>query len=410
MSFSKLLLLLLLPLTLPGQNFHTYVGDIGPDFALIAWGTTAGTNTIGRTSKPYGKAIVRLEGTTELTVTDRNWAVVRNLTPDKEYRYELLINGKKVGDGQIKTWPVKSEKLCFFVIGDYGSGDSHQAAIAAAMRKQFDQQWGTDCPVRFVITVGDNVYGRVGFTFRYSGTGNRDADWDSKFFVPYAPILSRIPFYASPGNHDGNETESRGDLEVYLDNFFFPGQQPARYYRFSYGGFADFFSLDSTTNSESGPPKPIYSENSDQHNWLKKNLAESKVMWKIPYFHHPPFNAGPRHPSAARDLAHFLEAFKSSDVRVVFTGHEHNFQFSKANRQTGNIRYIVSGAGGELRTGSVLSAMEAAQIEGWAPQLHFLAVTIEGKEMRITPISSEPIRVVDQNGKEIQMPIKISAP
>ena len=51
--------------------------------------------------------------------------------------------------------------------------------------------------------------------------------------------------------------------------------------------------------------------------------------WKIPYFHHPPFNAGPRHPAAADEVPHFIESFKREGVKVVFSGHEHNFQFSR---------------------------------------------------------------------------------
>ncbi len=35
-------------------------------------------------------------------------------------------------------------------------------------------------------------------------------------------------------------------MTAYLDNFFFPAPHPARYYRFSFGGLADFFALDST--------------------------------------------------------------------------------------------------------------------------------------------------------------------
>jgi tartrate-resistant acid phosphatase type 5 len=191
-------------------------------------------------------------------------------------------------------------------------------------------------------------------------------------------VLARVPFFGSLGNHDGNETESRGDLAAYLDNLFFPSPEPARYYRFSYGGIADFFALDSTTNAETGSPRPAFEKNGDQHKWLEKNLSESRVRWKIPYMHHPPYNAGPRHPASRNDLAHFMELFRKAGVRVVFNGHEHNFQYSVADRETGGIRYVVSGAGGELRDGDVRGEMPRAHIEGWAAQHHFLTVEIDG--------------------------------
>lgn len=390
------------------QKFYTYVGDIGPRHVLIAWGHARGDNTIGRSSRSHGAATIRI-GSQQLAVSDRNYVVVNDLTPDTEYDYEVTLRGNKIGQAKIRTWPEKSEKLRFFVIGDYGSGDELQERVATVMWDEFQRNWG-DNPVRFVLTTGDNIYGQLGFTLRFRDSGDKDNDWEDKFFGPYEPVIARIPFYPSLGNHDGNETEARADLAQYLDNFFFPGGNSARYYRFSYGGLADFFALDTSQGSEEGPPKPLFVPNSDQHKWLTKNLSESQVPWKIPYFHHPPFNAGPRHPAMARDLAHFMDAFKKNGVKVVFTGHEHNFQFSQKSAQTGDIRYIVSGAGGELRDSSVHASMAQAQIEGWAAQLHFLLVEIEGKEMRIFPKSFSEVNVTDRSGRRIAMPLKVTIP
>jgi hypothetical protein len=111
-----------------------------------------------------------------------------------------------------------------------------------------------------------------------------------------------------------------------------------------------------------------------------------------------------------RELAHFVELFRKHGVRVVFNGHEHNFQYSHRNGKTGDIRYVISGAGGELRQGDVRSSMDAAQIEGWAAQNHFTLVEIEGRQMRITPISFEEMRVVDKNGRPLKMPLVVTLP
>lgn len=400
--------LIVLPLCASAQKFYTYVGDIGPDQVLIAWGNATNGNTIGRSSSSHGRALVRIAGQ-ELAVADRNYVIARNLQPDTEYTYQVELGGRKIGEAKIRTWPLKSERLRFFAIGDWGSGDKAQKLIADAMWADFQKQ-PPDNPVRFVITTGDNLYGTLGLTLRFRETGALDTDWEAKFFRPYERLIARIPFRPSLGNHDGNETESRGDLPAYLDNFFFPGNTPGRYYRFSFGGLADFFALDSTTNSEEGPPQPAYLEDGDQHKWLDKNLSESQVPWKIPYFHHPPFNSGPRHPAAAKELKPFVDLFKNHGVKVVFSGHEHNFQFSHKNAETGDIRYVVSGAGGELRTGDVRGAMQSSQIEGWVAKLHYLLVEIEGKEMRITPKSSGPLTIVDRMGKPIPMPLRVTIP
>jgi tartrate-resistant acid phosphatase type 5 len=407
MALGRVVFILLVALcSAHAQKFYTYIGDIGPNHVLIAWGTTAGENTIGRSSQSHGPAVVRIDGR-DLQVTDKNWLAIPNLKPDTDYPYEVLVKGRSIGKSQIRTWPEKSEKLRFFVIGDWGSGDAAQRSIAEAMEKEFQRHAG-DNPVRFIITTGDNLYGQLNFMLRFNNSGDKDTHWESRFFRPYERIIARIPFYPSLGNHDGNETENRADLAAYLDNFFFPAHIASRYYRFSYGGLADFFALDSSSNSESGPPRPAYTKDSDQFKWLQTNLAESRVPWKIPYFHHPVFNAGPRHPAVADEIPHILDVFKRRGVKIVFNGHEHNFQFSKKNGQTGNIRYVVSGAGGELRTGDVRGSMDSAQIEGWAAVLHFLSVEIEGREMRITPISSSAFDVVTHDGKKIEMPLRVT--
>jgi hypothetical protein len=166
------------PGTLPAQKFYTYVGSVGTDHVVIAWGTTAGDNTIGRSSKSHGTAEV-VVGPERLTVSDQNWVKVTGLAPDTKYPYEVQLKGRRIGEGEIRTWPVKADRMRFFVVGDFGSGDKHQYRIAAAMVKELQKHDG-DNPVRFVLTTGDNIYGRFGITLRFRDTGDDDDEWDSK--------------------------------------------------------------------------------------------------------------------------------------------------------------------------------------------------------------------------------------
>jgi hypothetical protein len=94
----------------------------------------------------------------------------------------------------------------------------------------------------------------------------------------------------------------------------------------------------------------------------------------------------------------------------VFNGHEHNFQMSENNDISEGIRFITSGAGGELRTGNVQGNMKRANIAAWAPQNHFLAVEIEGKTMRVWPLSFTPVTVKDSDGRLLPLPIVITLP
>ncbi len=97
-------------------------------------------------------------------------------------------------------------------------------------------------------------------------------------------------------------------------------------------------------------------------------------------------------------------------MKVVFNGHEHNFQVSEANDKTSGIHFIISGAGGELRTGDVRKKMKHSNILGWAQQNHFLVVEIDGKTMRVTPLSFEPMNVVSSDGSPVSLPITITQP
>jgi len=375
---------------------------------LIAWGTTAGAhgeNTIGRDSASLGRAHVRV-GTRTVDV-ERNWVEIHGLEPDTSYPYRIELNGKTAGQGTVRTYPLRATRLVFFVIGDYGSGGAPQRAIAGAMRREFDRRREANDPVRFILTVGDNIYADVNLGYLISGSGNQDKHWEAKFFQPYRELLRQIPFYPTLGNHDGNSSENRDDLAVYLDNFFFPENRPARWYTFSFGGLAQFFALDSTANTTAGHPSPAYAPYGDQSRWLAGELADSTAPWKIPYFHHPPFNAGPGHGASLAVLSHWVELFRKYGVRAVFTGHEHNFQVSESSDATGHIRYFVTGSGGQLRNGDVRPFMPKAHIEGWAPQYEFLVVEIEGGAMHVTPLSDSPVVVRDSAGKQIAMPVEI---
>jgi hypothetical protein len=390
--------------SLYGQSFYNYVGQIESGSVLLAWGVTAPQgNTIGRDSTPYGRAMVRIADR-NIPADGRNWVVVDGLTPDTVYPYEVDIDGQRRGGGQVRTWARQATHFCFFVIGDFGNGTPAQYRVADAMNREFDRRAQTSCPARFVLTVGDNIYSDARLGVLNARSGDLDAHWESKFFRPYARLLREIPFLPTLGNHDGNGSENRGDLFTYLDNFFFPDNKPARWYTFTYGGFAQFFALDTTINSEFGPPVPAWTPEGPQTKWLEETLRDSGTTWKIPYFHHPVYTAGPRHNPALEDLKYWVDLFRKAGVEVVFSGHEHNFQFSSA-AETGGILYVISGSGGELRLGDVRRKMAARHIAGWADKIEFLSVEVEGSEIRITPVSPESFVAVDRDKHPVRFPI-----
>ena len=70
-------------------------------------------------------------------------------------------------------------------------------------------------------------------------------------------------------------------------------------------------------------------------------------MWRIPFAHHPPFSAGPRHHNT-EEMARLIPLFKRAGVKAMLTGHEHNFQHSHVD----GIDYFVTGAAGKFRGGT----------------------------------------------------------
>jgi 3',5'-cyclic AMP phosphodiesterase CpdA len=104
------------------------------------------------------------------------------------------------------------------------------------------------------------------------------------------------------------------------------------------------------------------------------------ARWKLVFCHHPPFCAGPNHRNTDR-MEMLLPLFARAGVRVVFSGHEHNFQHSRHN----GIDYLVTGAGSKLDTRRPEHFAEAHTVT-WSNHAHFLLVRIEGKTMTVRVI------------------------
>lgn len=237
------------------------------------------------------------------------------------------------------TLPMKNGSVKFAVIGDTGTGDKHQVAVAkqlAATRAKF--------PFEFVIMVGDNIYG-----------GNSARDYDRKFAIPYKPLLdANIKFYAALGNHDDPS-------ERYYKPFNMSGE---RYYTFKPADGVRFFALDSNYMDEM------------QLKWLDEQLATSGSEWKIAFFHHPPYSSGETHGSNETLRTQLEPRFVKAGVNVVLTGHEHFYERIKPQK---GIAYFITGSSAKLREGNITQT--ALTAKGFDSGYTFMIVEIVGNDL-----------------------------
>ncbi len=390
--------ILLLAAADPAPPFRVYVADLDAASVTLAWGTASGVasnNTIGKGAAGSGPVLVKIDGRS-IASADA-WVKVEGLRPDTVYPYSIVRNGVDAARGAIRTWPAQSTELTFFVIGDFGNGKKHQHELGRRMEEERLKLEQSGVAVRFVVTTGDNIYGKL------SASGKDDRDWEKKFFEPYAATLAAIPFKAVLGNHDGDESENPADLAVCLDNFFMPG----RWYSFTYGSFAEFLALDSTRNRDASLGGAAFAPGGEQTKWLAETAAKPAPPWRMAVLHHPMFTAGPEHKPALGELRHWFEIFRKSDVRMVFSGHEHNLQFSERNEATGGMQFVVSGAGGQLRRGNIRRKMAKEHIRASSSSNHFLVVRIQGENAAIQPVGIEPVQLLDVDGKPVKQPVPV---
>lgn len=229
----------------------------------------------------------------------------------------LSQSGWQSGPTQTTAWAQTNaaNKVVFAAIGDSGTGNETQLAVARAMERQY-----ADSPFELVLMLGDNFYGGVDFV--------------KKFERPYEKLLGNgVKFYASLGNHDGG---GKPDQEQNYPKFNMGGQ---RYYTFTRGSLngqplAQFFALDSV---KLDAPQLV---------WLTQELGRSRAHWKIAFFHHPLYSSGKTHGPDLKLRAQLEPLFVKHGVQLVLNGHEHFYERLKPHQ---GVQYFISGAAGKIR-------------------------------------------------------------
>lgn len=145
---------------------------------------------------------------------------------------------------------------------------------------------------------------------------------DNNVFSGFSGLMSRIPMYWTPGNHD-----TRDDFAACREIFTLPGDE--RSYWFEYAD-AQIVSL----NAE-GLPGPA---------WLDGALAASAKPWKIVFFHEPARSPAAGHGEEETIRDQYVPIMEQHGVQLALAGHNH---FYWRSIPLNGVHHLITGRAGD---------------------------------------------------------------
>jgi len=264
---------------------------------------------------------------------------IDSLEPETQYFYRYTLTTENASDGTPKQETIESKvgifqtavreqtPFAFAVISDTQSNPTVAGKLAHFAWEQRPS---------FLLHPGDLV-----------DTGGNDSHWTQQFFPSMSELIRNVPFYPVLGNHEQNARN-------YFDYVALP--DPEFYYTYTFGN-TQFFMIDSNRNVD---------PESEQYQWLDKQLAESRATWKLVCHHHPPYtsdaddygqlfktNVSTRGDMRVRKL---VPLYEKHNVDLVWNGHIHSYERTwpiregRAAASGAPIYMITGGGGGSLET------------------------------------------------------------
>jgi tartrate-resistant acid phosphatase type 5 len=228
--------------------------------------------------------------------------------------------------------------LHFLAIGDFGSGNQHQVAVAAQMAA-FSKK--LDTPLDAVLALGDNFYGMLS-----------PERFQPHFEQMYSKADFNCPFYACLGNHDygpkydGHQgrLKAQMQLDYAKNNPASRWKMPNRWYALELpdatNPLVKIIVLDGNMTEAALTPQ----EKLDQKRFLEAELKkETRAPWRWMVSHFPMFSDGAYH---GQDRIEKLwgEQLKANGFSLYLSGHDHNLQHLQSEGYP--VSFVVSGAGG----------------------------------------------------------------
>ena len=217
--------------------------------------------------------------------------------------------------------PIATERLRLLVVGDFGTGDLNQAAVAKAM-EQHCISAGADA----IILLGDNIY--------MDGVSSvDDPKWQQAVWQPLShPCLSQLPIFPALGNHD-YKGSAAAQIEMSRHNPRW--RMPHRFYAHSYGRLLRIIALDTNIVDFCLDPQQCMLD------FLQKENETKDTQWTIAFGHHPLSSASSKHPDTIQ--GELLKRFLCQHDAYL-AGHSHHLEHRKDENCAADL--LVAGAGG----------------------------------------------------------------
>jgi len=289
-----------------------------PTNIVVRWRTDLPTQSTVR----YGNSVDQLaQHVDDLTMTNDHQLTLSNLTPTTKYFYSVGTPVETMAGGDTNFFfvtaplPGTTKSTRIWVIGDSGDADSDARSVRDAYINYTTNRY-TD----FWLMLGDNAY-----------LYGADYEYQAAVFDMYPTLLRQTVLWPALGNHDTGQNTNFVDTYPYFSIFTLPtngtaGGVPSgteHFYSFDYANI-HVICLDSMTASRA--------TNGPMANWLRSDLAATTQLWKIAFWHHPPYSKGSHDSDNDIELIemrqNIVPILEQGGVDLVLCGHSHVYERS----------------------------------------------------------------------------------
>jgi uncharacterized protein (TIGR03437 family) len=295
-------------------------------------------------------------------------AELTGLEAGTEYNYRVRLNGEDLDPAEsLRFRTAGAGPVAFLAFGDSGSGSEGQLSLARRILQE---------KVDLVVHTGDLAYPHGTFQ-----------EFDDFYFRVYGALMRQAPFFPCLGNHEYYTDGAFPYLSLHsLPSDGVPAAGLNRYYSFDWSN-VHLVSLDSSMSLEV-PQTARY-----MLDWLENDLRQTRQLWKIVYFHVPPYAFGVHdtEPGMQTVREQIVPILERHGVQLVLNGHEHSYQRSFPIRNGAavapgqGIVYVTTGGGG----GCLHTVLADALVAAAAFAYHYVRVDVEGDRLTLRAIRTD---------------------